>query len=61
MRRSGVGVDAMPSYASRLDDEQVAAVLTFIRNAWGNRASAVTAAEVGKSRRAFADADHAAE
>ncbi len=52
---------AMPSYDWRLDDDEVAAVLTYVRNAWGNRAPSVTADEVGKSRRAFAEADHAAE
>lgn len=31
---------AMPSFGWRLSDEQAAAVLTFIRNAWGNAAAA---------------------
>jgi mono/diheme cytochrome c family protein len=33
---------AMPSLGYRLDDDQVAAVVTYIRNSWGNAASAVT-------------------
>jgi mono/diheme cytochrome c family protein len=41
---------AMPSYAWQLDDVQVAAVLTYIRNAWGNRAPAVTASAVSSMR-----------
>ncbi|WP_213771564.1 cytochrome c [Bradyrhizobium sp. dw_78] len=45
----GAGTDAaptspaMPSFGYRLDDSQVAAVLTYIRNSWGNAASAVDA------------------
>jgi mono/diheme cytochrome c family protein len=34
---------AMPSFGWRLNDAQVASVLTYIRNAWGNAASAVSA------------------
>jgi mono/diheme cytochrome c family protein len=34
---------AMPSLGYRLNDSQLAAVVTYIRNAWGNAASAVTA------------------
>ncbi len=49
---------AMPSYAWRLDDAQVAAVLTYIRNAWGNQAPAVEAGAVGESRRAFTEQVH---
>jgi mono/diheme cytochrome c family protein len=33
---------AMPSFAWRLSDMQAASVLTYIRNAWGNAASAVS-------------------
>ena len=40
----------MPSYGRQLDDSQVAAVLTFIRNAWGNAAMAVKADNVRKVR-----------
>jgi mono/diheme cytochrome c family protein len=42
---------AMPEFGWLLKDEQVAAVLTYIRNAWGNAAPAVSAGEVGKARR----------
>jgi mono/diheme cytochrome c family protein len=34
---------AMPSFGWKLSDEQVADVLTYIRNAWGNSASRVSA------------------
>lgn len=40
----------MPSFAWKLNDAQVANVLTYIRNNWGNRAPAVTADEVAKIR-----------
>lgn len=37
---------AMPSFAWRLGDAQVAAVVTYIRNAWGNAASPVSPDQV---------------
>jgi mono/diheme cytochrome c family protein len=37
---------AMPSFGYRLDDRQVAAVVTYIRNSWGNAAPAVEAETV---------------
>ncbi len=40
-----------------MDDAQVAAVLTHVRNSWGNRGDAVTAAEVQQVRAALASAD----
>jgi mono/diheme cytochrome c family protein len=41
---------AMPSFAWQMDDAQVAAVATYVRNAWGNAAPAVTAAQVRAER-----------
>ena len=41
----------MPSYNWQLDDVQVAAVLTYIRNSWGNEASAVPTGEITKTRK----------
>lgn len=46
---------AMPQFAWLLKDDEVAAVLTYIRNSWGNAAPAVGAGEVGKARRAFVE------
>ena len=46
---------AMPQFGWILDDAEVAAVLTYIRNSWGNRAPAVSAGEVGKARHAFVE------
>jgi len=40
----------MPPFAQTLGDDGVAAVVTFIRNAWGHRAGAVTAAQANRVR-----------
>ncbi|MTH46812.1 c-type cytochrome [Intestinirhabdus alba] len=40
----------MPAFAWRLDDKQVADLLTFVRSSWGNRAPEVTPDEVKKLR-----------
>ena len=40
----------MPPFSQDLNDQEVAAVVTYIRQSWGNHASAVSAAEVGSSR-----------
>jgi mono/diheme cytochrome c family protein len=41
---------AMPPMGAGLDDKQLAAVLTYIRNAWGNSASRVTPEQVRRVR-----------
>lgn len=41
---------AMPSLAFRLDDQQVADVLTYIRNSWGNAAPPVEGSAVADQR-----------
>ena len=41
---------AMPAFGWKFTDEQTAAVLTYIRNAWGNAAPAVTAGQVSDLR-----------
>lgn len=41
---------AMPSFAWKLSDEQVAAVSTYIRNSWGNAASAVPSEDITQRR-----------
>jgi mono/diheme cytochrome c family protein len=45
---------AMPSFGWQLNDDQAAAVLTYIRNSWGHAAPAVTPSAVGKTRSALA-------
>lgn len=42
----------MPPFVLVLDDTELAALLTYLRSAWGNQASAVTAAEVNRMRAA---------
>jgi len=41
----------MPQFRLQYSDQEIADVVTFIRNGWGNQAPAVTAAEVGKLRK----------
>jgi mono/diheme cytochrome c family protein len=43
---------SMPSLAA-LDDEEIAAVATYIRNSWGNRGGPVKPADVAKLRKAI--------
>lgn len=43
---------SMPAYAEKLSDQEIADVATYIRNAWGNSASAVTATQVARARKA---------
>jgi mono/diheme cytochrome c family protein len=40
----------MPGFAWKLSDSEIADVATYVRNSWGNQATAVTAAQVGKLR-----------
>jgi mono/diheme cytochrome c family protein len=40
----------MPSYGRQLDDAQIAAVLTYMRNNWGAAAAPVGAADVARVR-----------
>jgi mono/diheme cytochrome c family protein len=42
---------SMPSFAWKLTDQEIADVSTYIRNSWGNQASAVLAPDVGTLRK----------
>ena len=42
---------SMPAYAKQLGDQQVADVVNYVRNSWGNAAPLVTPDEVEKARR----------
>src|SRR5271169_315055 len=42
---------SMPAYAKKMSDQEIADVTTYIRNAWGNVAPAVTAEQAAKARR----------
>ena len=46
----------MPAYDWKLNDKQVAAVATYVRNAWGNSAPAVSADQVLALRQEIKDA-----
>ena len=45
---------AMPAFDWRLNDEQVAAVLTYIRNSWGNAATPITESSIARGRASLA-------
>ena len=49
------GVPPMTAFRSILKDDELAAVLTFVRNSWGNEASPVSAATVKKVREQTSD------
>jgi mono/diheme cytochrome c family protein len=42
---------SMPAYANDLSDQEIADVATYIRNSWGNAASAVTSEQVARARK----------
>jgi len=44
---------SMPAFGQTLGDRETAAVLTYIRNAWGNAATPVSAGDVSKHREAI--------
>ena len=49
------GTQQMPGWATVLNDEKLAAVMTYIRASWGNTSSPVTPEEVSATRAKFAD------
>jgi len=42
--------NAMPPWKGTLSNADIAAVITYIRSSWGNKASAVTEAQVAKGK-----------
>jgi len=48
---------AMPEFGWKLNDQQMSDVSTYIRNAWGNQAPAVSADEVSKARQSLNGAE----
>ena len=42
--------NAMPPWKGTLSNAEIAAVITYIRSSWGNKASAVTEADVAKGK-----------
>jgi mono/diheme cytochrome c family protein len=45
-----IGRGIMPSFADKLDDRQIAAVASYIRNSWGNHFGAVKPDQVAQVR-----------
>ncbi|EIK96166.1 gluconate 2-dehydrogenase [Pseudomonas sp. M47T1] len=50
---SNVTAAGMPSFGWKLNDNDIAAVLTYVRNSWGNAAPGVAAEQVAKARTAL--------
>jgi mono/diheme cytochrome c family protein len=46
---------AMPSFGATLDDREAAAVVTYIRNSWGNAAPAVDAGKIHDIRKSLTE------
>jgi mono/diheme cytochrome c family protein len=51
IERVVMGKSSMPPFKGQLDDAQIAAVVTYIRGAFGNHASPVTAAQVAAAEK----------
>ncbi|MDP1771215.1 MAG: cytochrome c [Methylobacter sp.] len=51
--RGGSKPQEMPRFAEKFSDQQIAEVLSFIRNSWGNTASPVTTRQVSSLRSAL--------
>ena len=54
------GRGGMPSFRNDLKDDQIAAILSFVRQAWGNKAGPIAAADVAAVRSPDASESHAA-
>jgi mono/diheme cytochrome c family protein len=48
--KSAPTTPSMPSFAWKFDDGEVAQILTYVRNSWGNQGGAVSAGQVAKAR-----------
>jgi mono/diheme cytochrome c family protein len=51
-----LGRGGMPAFKSELSDQDIAAMLSFVRGAWGNQAPPVTASDVAGLRTKAAEA-----
>ena len=40
----------MPNFGARMDDEQIAAIASYVRTAWGNQSEAVNPGQIAKIR-----------
>lgn len=41
-----IGRGDMPSFSGSLDNADIAAIINYVRNSWGNRGELITAAEI---------------
>jgi mono/diheme cytochrome c family protein len=55
------GRGGMPAFGQRFDDRQIAEIVTFIRNRWGNHASPATGRQVHRLRQALAGEEREAK
>jgi mono/diheme cytochrome c family protein len=55
LTKNGPKPKKMPSYEKKFSDREIADVLTFVRNSWGNAAPAVTTRDVSLLRKALRD------
>jgi mono/diheme cytochrome c family protein len=46
-----LGRGAMPAFGGKLDDNQIAAVASYVRNSWGNHFGTVTPEQVAQVRK----------
>ena len=44
------GRGGMPDFSASLEDEQIAAVLSYVRSSWGNKAAPISEADISAQR-----------
>ena len=47
---------SMPAFGWKLNDDQIAALATYVRNSWGNAAPAVSSSDVQSLRQSLQEA-----
>ena len=52
---------SMPAFGWKLSDAEIAAVATYVRNAWGNAAAPVSEAKVSELRKGLQSASQGGE
>ncbi len=55
VKHANKAIPPMPPFKDLLKDEEIAAVLTYVRNQWGNHESAITASQVAAVRHSHSD------
>lgn len=54
------GRGGMPSFRNDLDDDRIAAILSYVRSSWGNRAGPIAPSDVASARTSARSEDAAA-